>query len=48
MFSSARDLAVFLAANLGELPHDRSLQQAMDFAQQSRFSVTARNGQALA
>jgi beta-lactamase class C len=48
MFSSARDMAVFLAANLGELPHDRSLQQAMDFAQQSRFTVTARNGQALA
>jgi beta-lactamase class C len=48
MFSSARDMAVILAANLGELPHDRLLQQAMDFAQQIRFTVTARNGQALA
>jgi beta-lactamase class C len=48
MFSSARDLAVFLAANLGELPHDRLLQEAMDFAQQSRFTVTSQNGQALA
>ena len=48
MFSSAHDMALFLAAHLGELPHNRSLQPAMDLAQQSRFSVTARNGQALA
>ncbi len=48
MFSSARDMAIFLAANLGELPHNRLLEQGMDFAQQSMFAVTARNGQALA
>jgi beta-lactamase class C len=48
LFSSARDMAVFLTANLGELPHERLLQQAMDFAQQNMFAVTARNGQALA
>lgn len=33
MFSSARDMAVFLAAQLGELPHDPQLRQALELAQ---------------
>jgi beta-lactamase class C len=48
MFSSARDMAIFLAANLGELPHDLSLQRAMQFAHQNAFTVGPRNRQALA
>ena len=32
MYSSARDMAVFLAANLGALPDNRPLQDAMAFA----------------
>ncbi len=47
MFSSARDMAVFLAANLGELPDHRPLQQAMHFAQQGVFAISPRNTQAL-
>jgi beta-lactamase class C len=42
MFSSARDLAVFLAANLGELPHDRSLQEHRR-TQQPSDGVARRN-----
>jgi beta-lactamase class C len=34
MYSSARDMAVFLAANLGELPDNRPLQEAMNVTQQ--------------
>lgn len=34
MYSSARDMAVMLAANLGELPGHRPLQRAMRLAQQ--------------
>jgi beta-lactamase class C len=48
MFSSARDLAVFLAANLGELPVDPVLQEAMQLTQQGVFRISARNTQALA
>jgi beta-lactamase class C len=48
MYSSARDMAVFLAANLGELPVDRSLQEAMALAQQSILAIGPRNRQALA
>ena len=48
MFSSARDMAVFLAANLGELPDQRPLQDAMAFAQQPIVQISANNAQALA
>jgi beta-lactamase class C len=48
MYSSARDMAVFLAANLGDLPIDRSLQEAMMLAQQSVLAIGPRNRQALA
>jgi beta-lactamase class C len=34
MFSSARDLAIYAAAHLGELPIDHTLQEAMHFAHQ--------------
>jgi beta-lactamase class C len=48
MYSSARDMAVFLAANLGELPIDRSLQEAMVLAQRSILAIGPHNRQALA
>ncbi len=48
MFSSARDLAVYAAAHLGELPLDRALAEAMRLAEQPRFSMSPRNAQALA
>jgi beta-lactamase class C len=48
MYSSARDMAVFLAANLGELPIDRSLQEAMALAQRSILAIGPHNRQALA
>jgi beta-lactamase class C len=47
MYSSARDMAVFLAANLGALPNNRPLQDAMAFAQQGVFTVNPRFTQAL-
>src|SRR5262249_50921312 len=52
MYSSARDMAVFLAANLGVLPNDRPLQEAMALAQAQAqagmFTVSERFTQALA
>jgi len=48
MFSSARDLATFLAANLGEPPTNPALRQAMQFTQHAVFQVDARNAQAMA
>jgi beta-lactamase class C len=48
MFSSARDLAVFLAANLGELPVDRDLKEAMQLAQRGIFRTDSEVMQALA
>jgi beta-lactamase class C len=48
MFSSARDMAIFLAANLGALSNNRDLQQAMALAQQGVFTVRPRFTQALA
>src|SRR5262249_58245839 len=48
MYSSARDKAVFLAANLGELPVERSLREAMRLAQQDVWTIGPRNRQALA
>lgn len=47
MFSSARDLATFLAANLGALPAHRDLQDAMALAQQGVFTVRPGFSQAL-
>ena len=48
IFSSGRDMARFLAANLGTLPDQRDLQAAMALAQQSVFKVNERFTQALA
>src|SRR5260221_13770883 len=48
MYSSARDMAVFLAANLGVLPDHRPLEEAMAFAQTGMFTVNPRFPQALA
>src|SRR5262249_16560734 len=48
MYSSARDLARFLAANLGELPIDRALQAAMQDAQRGIFPMGRRVTQGLA
>jgi beta-lactamase class C len=39
MYASARDMAVFLAANLGELPDLAALQAAMRRAQQPAFPI---------
>ncbi|HEX2352776.1 MAG TPA: serine hydrolase [Xanthobacteraceae bacterium] len=47
MYSSARDMARFLAANLGALPNN-PLQEAMALAQQGAFTVGPRFTQALA
>ena len=48
MYSSPRDLAKFLAANLGESSHDPELQAAMEFARRGYFRMTKRITQALA
>jgi beta-lactamase class C len=48
IFSSPRDMAVFLTANMGELPDRRELQDAMAFAQQGVFTVNPRFTQGLA
>jgi beta-lactamase class C len=48
IYSSARDMAVFLAANLGVLPNHRPLQEAMAFAQTGMFTVNPRFTQGLA
>jgi len=48
MYSSARDMARFLAANLGELPIDRALQAAMQDAQRGIFPMGRRVTQGLA
>ena len=48
MFSSARDLAVFLAAQLGEPPLDRLFREAMQLTQQGVFAMRARHIQGLA
>lgn len=48
MFASARDMAAFLAAGLGELPDHRPLQQAMALAQRAVLPISPRNDQALA
>jgi beta-lactamase class C len=48
MFSSASDLATFLAAELGELPLDRVLRAAMQMTQQPVFRISPRNAQGMA
>jgi beta-lactamase class C len=48
MYSSARDMARFLAANLGALSDNAPLREAMAFAQQGVFTVGPRVTQALA
>jgi CubicO group peptidase (beta-lactamase class C family) len=48
MFSSPRDMAAFLSANLGEAPQHRPLLGAMEFAQRDRFPIGPRDAQALA
>jgi beta-lactamase class C len=48
MFSSARDMAVFLAASLGESPLEPSLRAAMELAHQAVLTIGPHNRQALA
>jgi beta-lactamase class C len=48
LYSSARDMATFLAGNLSALPNERALQEAMALAQQGVFTVNERFTQALA
>ena len=48
MHSSPRDMAVFLAANLGELPVERSLREAMALAHHGVLRIGPHNRQALA
>jgi beta-lactamase class C len=42
IYSSSRDMATFLAANLGELPGHVPIQNAMAFAHQGVFTVSQR------
>jgi len=42
IYSSLRDMATFLAANMGELSDHRPMENAMAFAQQPVFTVSAR------
>ena len=48
MYSSARDMAVFLAANLGDLPGQRTLQAAMQVSHRGVVSVDDALTQAMA
>jgi beta-lactamase class C len=48
MYSSARDMAVFLMANLGELPDREALQEAMRRARRGAFPTSRGVTQALA
>jgi beta-lactamase class C len=48
MYSSTRDMAIFLAANLGELPIERSLREAMASAQHGVVTIGPGSRQALA
>jgi len=48
MFSSARDLATFAAANLGEIAVEPGLAAAMQLAQQPVFHISPSSRQALA
>ena len=42
IYSSSRDMATLLAANLGELPGHGAIENAMAFAQQPVFTVSPR------
>ena len=42
IYSSARDMATFLVANLGELPNHQPIENAMALAQQPVFAVSPR------
>jgi beta-lactamase class C len=42
IYSSARDMATFLVANLGELPNHQPIENAMSLAQQPVFTVGPR------
>jgi beta-lactamase class C len=48
MFSTARDLAIFLAAELGERPLDPVLRDAMQWTQQGLFRISPQNAQGVA
>jgi beta-lactamase class C len=48
MYSSPRDMALLLAANLGEVPTDPSLRAAMQLARQGVLTIGPRTQQALA
>ncbi len=48
IYSSSRDMATFLAANLGELPDHRPIENAMTLAQQGVFAVNPHFKQGLA
>jgi beta-lactamase class C len=48
MFSSPRDLATFLAAELGELPLDPALRSAMQMTQQGAFRISPHAAQGMA
>jgi beta-lactamase class C len=48
MYSSAHDMAVFLAACLGELSEHHELEEALVAARRARFQISLRNEQALA
>jgi beta-lactamase class C len=48
IYSSSRDMATFLAANLGELPDHRPMENAMALAQQGVFTVNPHFKQGLA
>ena len=48
MFSSARDLSVFLAASLGGEEIDPQLQTALQMTQREAFHVSEKFGQAMA
>jgi len=42
IYSSSRDMAIFLAANLGDIPGDWPIENAMAFAHQGVFTVSPR------
>ncbi len=48
MFSSARDLAILLAARLADRPIDRKLHDALQLSQREAFRVDAQHAQAMA
>jgi len=48
IYSSSRDMAAFLVANLGELPDHRPIENAMALAQQPVFTVNPHFKQGLA